>query len=159
MANTFGVTDTLLQRTHFAQAGAFTSYSTPSDEVVAAVIQRKSARLAAKLLKEGIDATSITDEDSNAYLLGQEIVLLESAVEVMEMMTGQTPEIVRLQEQKLKGIYDELEEEGWLAMGAPDTDATPLVSGPHSHLDSGIETEDLADVSSVLHKLRARDQL
>src|SRR5690349_6750663 len=163
MAETFGVTTSLLQQTHFPHNGAFTPYGTPSSTVVAAIIARKAARVAGRLQKEGIEPAVVAqDPESNAYLLAQELVLREARIDVAPLVSGITSEDIAVAKSDLRALYEELDDNGWTALGTaePTDDGSAPVDGPQSHLDNAdVEVEESDDVSSVVHKLRARDHL
>lgn len=156
--NVFGVTHQMLRATYFAHLGDFSAYSTPTDTVVTQEVARKAAYLEGRLRKEAIDAASVTDSSSSAYLICQELLLLAAAIGLSGLMTGQSPEWLRALELRLERRYRELDDDGWTALGTPQPQEEP--DGPNTHIDAhNLELEDEADISPLTHKLRARDML
>lgn len=155
--STFGVTAAMLRETHFGHLSDFSTVSTPTATVVTSVIERKAARLEGRLRKEGISTADLA-AGTSPYLIAQELLLLEAATEVAGMITGGSPELSKSWASRLKDRYEELDEEGWTAVGAVEPDDDP--AGPNNHIDAhNLELEDEADISPLTHKLRSSDLL
>lgn len=156
--NLFGVTAAMLRRTYFAHLSDFSVDSVPTAAAVSEEIARKAARLYGRLAKEAIDASLLTDAASVPYLICQDLLLLEAAISVHGLLSGQAPELLKAWEERLSRRYRELEAEGYSSLGSPAPAQEP--DGPDTHIDGhGLELEDEADISPVTHKLRASDLL
>lgn len=154
---TFAVTATMLQQTHFPHLSAFSAMSVPTSDVVAAIIERKAARLAGRLLKEGLTASTF-QSGTEPYLQAQDLLLLEAAIDVAQRMPGFSPEALKSMQAELAGRYKELDEDSWVAFGAAQPAELP--DGPEHHIDTHhLATEDETDISPVADKLRASDLL
>lgn len=154
---TFAVTASLLRDTHFPHLGAFSALSIPAVDVVTSIIERKAARLAGRLNKEGLTAAALV-AGSAPYLIAQDLLLLESALDVAQRMPGFSAEALKALQGELASRYKELDEDSWQALGAGQPAELP--DGPDHHIDSHqLGLEDERDISPVADKLRASDLL
>ncbi len=140
--NAFGVTPALIRSKYFPHlGGAFTDATVPTLETVQAEIGRKAARLSGILQKEGVDASAVTDAASAAYLMAQDLLLLDVAIGCLEAVPG-SAELIAVLEKRLQARHRELDENGWASLGAAEPEEEP--EGPSSHLDG--HTEERADI-------------
>lgn len=152
MANRFGVTPGLVRSTYFGHLGGdFGPETVPALSVVQQEIERKAARLEGRLLQEGVEGAALTNTTSTAYLVAQDLLLLDVAITVLGGMPG-AADMVAVLERRLSNRYKDLETEGWQSLGATEPEADP--QGIFSHLDGlggmDVETREVLRHDDVL---------
>lgn len=160
-ASTFGVSAESVRRHHFPAFDAFSTTSNPTSATVGEVVAEEAARLAGWLALEEIDAASITDATSSAYLQCARIVRLLTATRLVGSMTGLDPELVRAWRADIAEWRKGLEDGGasFLGDGAASSGLSDP-DGPTSHITEFGLTQDSADnMSTVVPRLRRDDAL
>lgn len=159
--NLFGVTFTNLYTRHFPQWSQASTESNPSSATVAEIIDECAATLEAKLLQEDIDATELLVTNAAAYLWCRETLRLMAAIKVLPVATQQVPELSKDWQRELTARWQELADEGYLALGSGVSAPTEQPDGPTTFIDSmGLSVaNNNADASSLDFPFHKDDQL
>jgi hypothetical protein len=159
--STFGVSADSVRRHRFPHLDSFGANTAPSLSTVEEAVSRAAARLAGKLLLEAIDAESISDAASSAYLWCQETLELMVAIRVAEAATHRDAELLRVWRTEVDARFTELEEGGADALGGGAVSiGTSDPDGPTSHISqNNLTTDASADMSTTVPRLRRDDLL
>lgn len=157
---TFDVDREMIREDFFKQNAEFSADSIPSADSVDRFVDQEAAELEAKLLQESITASSITDDESAAFLWCQRTLSLLVAIRVMEAMAQQDTTLLKVWRDRLDARFKALDEKGYLALGGGVSAPTSQPNGPTHHIDTyGLDVGDTSLASSVAPVLRRDDQL
>lgn len=159
--NAFGVTATTVREQMFPQWGNFSANSSPTSSVVADIITEESGDLAARLYRENITASSITDAATAPYQWCAKTLRLMVALRILRASTQQAPELAQRYKDELDERLKLLDSDGATALGdstlqtgASDPD------GPTSHISVyGLTVDDSTNMSTTVPRLRRDDDL
>jgi hypothetical protein len=159
---TFGVTPAIVRQQHFPHRSDFSTVSNPTTATVTVFINQAAADVQGWLLKESIDAASITDSATAPYVKCAEAVTLRAAIKVQRAATNDDPAIAKALEAELKAWRKALEDDGATFLGddslGDGSNSDP--DGPTTHISElDLDTGDDADASDVVPVLRRSDDL
>ncbi len=156
----FGVTAESVRVAYFPHLDSFTANSIPSAVQMADFVTKSAAVLDGKLQQEALTASSITDTESSAYVWCADTIQLATAVRAIRSMTGQDPKVAGVWAQELRDRYRDLDDNGYLALGAGVNAPAQEAEGPSTHIDEyALEPDDPTDMSSILPPFRKDDLL
>lgn len=157
---TFGVTASSLRKSRYPHLDDFSANSAPTRVAVEEFIDRAAAKLDGKLLLEAIVAADI-EVLSAAYVNCARAVELQAAVYVAESATGKDNGLLTVWRDELKTFFAELDEDGAASLGSGATSTSNSdPDGPTSHISEfSLTTDEAADMSTVVPRLRRDDQL
>lgn len=159
--NLYGVTADSVRRHHFPNADAWAASSRPSLATVTEAVQEEAAVLTGALAGEAIDASTITDATSSAYLSCRKTLRMMVALRIAQDMNGLEPNVVVAWKKQVKDWLDGLDEGGSLFLGDGATSSgTSEPDGPTDFISElGLEVGADEDASSVVPQLRRDDSL
>lgn len=157
----FGLNADSVRAHHFPNMDAWTSSSRPSSTTVTEVLNEEAGRLAGYLNAQNIDASSITDATSPAYLSCRKQLRMMVALVIARDMTGTAPQLAEKWEENTTAWLDALREKGATALGGGAVaSGTSDPDGPTSHFSVySLAGDDAADMSSTIPALRKDDEL
>ena len=159
--NLFGLMPEDVRKHHFPMWSALSASSKPTLDVVQEKLDEAAADVAGRLFAENIDAATITDVDSPAYLQCRRAVRTLCALQLLWAAAGLDPEIAKAWREWLAEFFKGLADAGatFLGGGATATgDADP--DGPTSHISYyGLTTDAADDMSTTVPALRKDDRL
>lgn len=159
--NTFGLTVESVRKHHFPHTPEWTERSRPSESTVTEKILEQAATLAGALNGEAIDASTITEVTSPAYLNCRQQLRRMVAIDLVEVLSGTEPTLVQSWKRASTAFFDGLEEGGatFLGGGATST-GTSEPDGPTDFISElSLEVGDADDASDVVPVLRRGDSL
>jgi hypothetical protein len=151
-----------VRKEHFAYLPPWDTTTSPTEDTVTNLIRSAAAKLSGKLALKSIDATSITDIDTPAFIWCADTIKLDVATCIPPTVSGLDPEEYRRRRDELKERYTDLSEGGAdvLGEGATASASSTEPEGPVEFLtELGIDTGDAADASSAIPRLRYDDEL
>lgn len=157
----FGLTANNVRDHHFPHLDAWSASSSPSTTTVTEAIAEEAGVLAGALTLENIDASTITNATSGAYVQCRKVLRMQVAIRIARDMTGQNPELLKAWSTAVDVWYKGLDEggasflgDGAAAVGESDPD------GPTSHITTfGLTQDTPSAMSTVVPRLRRDDQL
>lgn len=156
----FGVTAPTLRAAFFPHLDEFSTNSVPSAVQVADFINKSAAVLDGKLLQESISAAAIMDTTSAAYVWCGDTIQMAAAIRTARAMVGTDPDVVRAWVKELEARYADLDERGYLVLGAGAAAPAQEAEGPSHHIDEySLEVDDPADMSDTIPLFRKSDLL
>lgn len=159
--NLFGLEADDVRRHHFPMWDPLSASSKPTTATVTEKLEEAAAQVAGALNAEAIDAASIVDTVSPAYLQCRKAVRTLCALQFLWAATGLDPELAKAWREWLAWFFEGLAEGGatFLGGGATSTsDSDP--DGPTSHISQyGLTVDSAADMSSAVPLLRKDDPI
>lgn len=159
--NLYGVTADSVRRHHFPNADAFVTSSRPSLATVTEAVQEEAAVLTGALAGEAIDASTITDVTSSAYLSCRKTLRVMVALRIAQDMNGLEPNIVAAWKKQVRDWMEGLDIGGATFLGDGATSTTlSEPDGPTDFISElALDTGDDSEASSVAPVLRRSDEL
>lgn len=159
--NEFGLTPESVRAHYFPSSDEWSADSNPSTTVVADMVNEEAGVLAGALNAEAIDAASISDTATPAYVQCRQVLREQVAIRVTRVKTGTDPELVKAWKSDVRAWYQGLADGGATFLGGGATAASSSdPDGPTSHISEyGLLTDDPRNMSSAVPLLRKDDQL
>lgn len=159
--STFGVSASTVRANRYPHLRDFNADTSPTSTSVGVMIDRAAAQLEGKLALESIEADSITDPTSAAYLWCQEVLETLVAIRVAEVATGEDRGLLQVWRDEVKQRWTDLDVGGAAALGSGATSTSSSdPDGPTSHIsENGLEVDEASNMSSTVPRLRRDDLL
>lgn len=158
----FGVTHATLREVRFPHWTDFSERSSFTDTAVTAIIQEEAADLAGRLYAENVSATAVDAlTTSVAYQWCKKTLHLMAAMRILRDVSVNEPALAQAYGRELDARLKLLAEQGATALGDDSLNTgNSDPDGPTSHISVyELETDDPADMSSVVPALRKGDRL